>query len=102
MAKNSQEHWLNSRWRPMMGWTYMITCICDFIIFPVLWSALQAYLKQPLTQWQPITLSGAGLYHLAMGAILGITAYGRTKEKIMGAVNSLENNNDDSKQTREN
>jgi hypothetical protein len=35
-------------------------------------------------QWQPITLQGAGLFHISMGAVLGIAAYGRTKEKIEG------------------
>jgi hypothetical protein len=30
------------------------------------------------------TLQGAGLYHIAMGAVLGIAAYGRTKEKVEG------------------
>jgi len=29
-------------------------------------------------------LQGAGLFHVAMGAVLGIAAYGRTKEKIEG------------------
>lgn len=33
-------------------------------------------------QWDPITLGGGGLFHVAMGAVLGITAYGRTKEKL--------------------
>jgi hypothetical protein len=33
-------------------------------------------------QWNPLTLQGAGLFHMAMGAVLGITAYGRSKEKI--------------------
>jgi hypothetical protein len=33
-------------------------------------------------QWQPITLQGAGLYHIAMGAVLGIAAFGRTQEKL--------------------
>jgi hypothetical protein len=33
-------------------------------------------------QWDPITLGGAGLFHVAMGAVLGIAAYGRTKEKL--------------------
>jgi hypothetical protein len=39
----------------------------------------------PFVQWQPLTLQGAGLFHLAMGAVLGIAAYGRTKEKMAGA-----------------
>ena len=80
------EHWINSKWRPMMGWLYMATCFADFILFPVLWSLLQALNKGSVTsQWQPLTLQGAGLYHIAMGAVLGIAAYGRTKEKVAGA-----------------
>lgn len=83
--KESQD-WINKKWRPAMGWSYMITCITDFVIFPILWSLLQALSKGQVTsQWQPLTLQGAGLYHIAMGAVLGIAAYGRTKEKIEGA-----------------
>lgn len=78
--------WINKKWRPVMGWVYMLTCTADFVIFPVLWSLLQALSKGSVTsQWQPLTLQGAGLYHIAMGAVLGIAAYGRTKEKIEGA-----------------
>ena len=40
-----------------------------------------------MTQWQPLTLNGAGLFHIAMGAVLGIAAMGRTQEKIAGANN---------------
>jgi len=77
-----KEDWMQKQWRPAMGWMYMLTCMTDFIIFPVLWSILQAVTKQPLTQWQPLTLQGAGLFHLAMGAVLGIAAFGRTQEKL--------------------
>ena len=77
------EDWINKKWRPVMGWVYMLTCTADFVIFPVLWSLLQAMSKGQVTsQWQPLTLQGAGLYHIAMGAVLGIAAYGRTKEKL--------------------
>ena len=77
--------WINKKMRPMMGWIYMLTCTCDFVIFPVLWSMLQALSHGQVTsQWQPLTLQGAGLYHIAMGAVLGIAAYGRTKEKVAG------------------
>jgi hypothetical protein len=78
--------WVNKKWRPMMGWMYMLTCTCDFVLFPVLWSVLQVVSAGQVTsQWNPITLQGAGLYHIAMGAVLGIAAYGRTKEKVAGA-----------------
>lgn len=77
---------VNSKWRPLMAFIYMITCSCDFVVFPVLWSVLQAMTHGNVTsQWQPLTLQGAGLYHLAMGAVLGVAAYGRTKEKVAGA-----------------
>lgn len=87
-SEKKKEDWMNSKWRPMMGWSYMLTCIADFVIFPVLWSVLQSISKgQVNIQWQPITLQGAGLYHIAMGAVLGIAAYGRTQEKLGGANN---------------
>jgi len=86
LVANDNTDWINKKWRPAMGWLYMITCTFDFVIFPILWSLLQAMSKGTVTsQWQPLTLQGAGLYHIAMGAVLGIAAYGRTKEKIEGA-----------------
>ena len=86
-SEKKKEDWMNAKWRPMMGWVYMLTCVTDFILFPVLWSILQASLKQPVTAWQPITLQGAGLFHLSMGAIIGVAAFGRTQEKLAGAQN---------------
>lgn len=81
----SSTDWINKKMRPMMGWIYMLTCTCDFVLFPILWSLLQALSHGSVTsQWQPLTLQGAGLYHIAMGAVLGIAAYGRTKEKVAG------------------
>jgi hypothetical protein len=82
--KNKKEDWMNSKWRPAMGWLYMVVCFTDFVLFPILWSLLAAFTKQPILQWQPLTLQGAGLFHVAMGAVLGIAAFGRTQEKISG------------------
>ena len=83
-----QEDRMARRWRPAMGWMYMLVCAMDFMIFPVLWSVLQSVSHGQVTnQWQPLTLQGAGLFHLAMGAVLGIAAYGRTQEKMSGANN---------------
>jgi hypothetical protein len=85
LVANDNTDWINKKWRPVMGWIYMLTCTMDFVVFPILWSLLQALSKGSVTmQWQPLTLQGAGLYHIAMGAVLGIAAYGRTKEKIEG------------------
>lgn len=84
-SKKNKTDWLNTKWRPMMAWMYMVVCIMDFVIFPVLWSAIQvSYSGQIQAQWNPITLQGAGLFHMAMGAVLGVTAWGRSREKMMG------------------
>ena len=79
------EDWMQKKWRPAMGWMYMVVCMLDMAIFPVLWSLLQVLTHQTITQWNPLTLQGAGLFHLAMGAVLGIAAWGRTQEKVAGA-----------------
>ena len=86
-SEKKKEDWMNSKWRPMMGWIYMGTCLADFVVFPILWSLLQASLGHNVTQWNPLTLQGAGLYHIAMGAVLGLAAWGRTQEKLNGANN---------------
>ena len=86
-ADQKAEHWLNDKWRPMMGWMYMAICTFDFMVAPILWSLLQAKDHGVVnSQWQPLTLQGAGLFHLAMGAVLGISAYGRTQEKLNGSI----------------
>jgi len=82
-----KEDWMNSKWRPMMGWMYMLVCTMDMVVFPILWSLLQTMTHTQITQWNPLTLQGAGLFHIAMGAVLGIAAFGRTQEKLGGANN---------------
>jgi len=84
MSEIKKEDWMQKRWRPAMGWLYMGICAFDFVIFPILWNLAQAtYLKTIVfTQWSPLTLQGAGFFHIAMGAVLGLSAYGRSQEKI--------------------
>jgi hypothetical protein len=87
-SEQTKEDWMNAKWRPMMGWTYMVTCIFDFILGPILYNLLQYYNPgQAVGMWTPLTLQGGGLYHIAMGAIIGVSAYGRTQEKLNGANN---------------
>lgn len=89
LVKNDSEDFINKKWRPMMAWLYMTVCLFDFILFPILWSVAQAVAGGSITTpWQPITLQGAGLFHVAMGAVLGIATYGRTREKIEGVTNT--------------
>jgi len=83
------EDWMQKKWRPAMGWMYMVVCMMDMVVFPVAWSLLQTITHTPITQWNPLTLQGAGLFHLAMGAVLGIAAFGRTQEKIAGSANNV-------------
>ena len=89
------EDWMNRKWRPLAAYTYMITCAFDFVIAPILWSIAQAITQGGAitSQWVPLTLQGAGLYHIAMGAILGISAWSRGQEKIANI--SLQNKSDD-------
>ena len=87
-SDKKKEDWMNAKWRPMMGWMYMAVCLFDFIIAPCMWSVIQALFHGGINvQWQPLTLQGAGLFHIAMGAVIGISAYGRTQEKLSGANN---------------
>ena len=85
----SKEDWMTKKWRPMMAIMYMICCLADFAIFPVMFTIVQFWETQAANdafrQWVPITLQGGGLFHVAMGAVLGVTAFGRTQEKIAGA-----------------
>ena len=87
-SEQKKEDWMNSKWRPMMGWMYMLVCTMDMVVFPILWSLLQTMTHTQITQWTPLTLQGAGLFHIAMGAVLGIAAFGRTQEKLGGVQNS--------------
>jgi hypothetical protein len=84
MTTEKKNDWMQQLWRPMMGWMYMLICLLDMAVFPILWSLLQAMMHQQITQWNPLTLQGAGLFHIAMGAVLGIAAFGRTQEKLAG------------------
>lgn len=87
-SEKKKEDWMNAKWRPLMGYMYMVVCMCDFVIFPVLWSLHQSFSHGAVsTQWQPLTLQGAGLFHMAMGAVIGVAAFGRTQEKLAGKAN---------------
>ena len=91
-SDKQKDDWMNTKWRPAMGWMYMMVCVFDFILFPILWAVVQFWetsmANDAFRQWQPLTLQGAGLFHMAMGAVLGIAAYSRGKEKIAGAADN--------------
>jgi len=88
-----KEDFMTRKWRPMMAISYMIICLFDFMVGPILYNVLQ-YLNpnQHIEMWQAVTLQGGGLYHLSMGAIVGLTAFGRTQEKIKSSSATTETN----------
>lgn len=85
-TKKPDEDFMTKKWRPMMAVTYMIINICDFVLFPVLFTTVQfweiAAANDAFRQWQPMTLQGGGLIHMAFGAILGVAAWTRGQEKV--------------------
>jgi hypothetical protein len=68
----------------MMAVVYMVIILFDFIIFPIFWSIVQIYGSTGVVslQWSPLTLLSGGIFHAAMGAVLGVAAWTRGKEKI--------------------
>lgn len=89
MDNPNKEDWMQKKWRPMMAIMYMIVCVFDFVIFPIMFTGVQFWeveaVNDAFRQWNPITLGGGGLFHVAMGAVLGVTAWSRGQEKIAGA-----------------
>jgi membrane protein implicated in regulation of membrane protease activity len=78
-----QKSWVVTRWRPITAWVYLIICIFDFIIGPVFyaWFAATTGIVE-FGSWQPLTVAGGGIFHISMGAILGVSAFTRGQEKI--------------------
>ena len=84
----SKGEWMQKYWRPCAAFMYMACCLCDFAIFPIMFTVVQFWETQAANdafrQWVPITLQGGGLFHVSMCAVLGVSAYGRTQEKLAG------------------
>jgi hypothetical protein len=85
--------WYQSVWLPFAAATYIIICIFDFMIMPVYVAAHNSKIEakvfaglegkdvatfattisqtsQATRQWNPLTLLGAGMFHMAFGALL--------------------------------
>jgi hypothetical protein len=82
--KIQDESWIKSFWRPAMAWLYMIICFVDFVLFPAIVMFLPVITNNAIqyTPWVSLTLSNGGLIHMAFGAILGVAAWSRGREKI--------------------
>ena len=87
-------------WKAMLAFVYAVICIFDFIVVPAWIGLTRAAIDFDLTmqslvaldpsvqiriieamtfQHQPFTLQGAGLFHLAFGALLTGSAISRFK-----------------------
>ena len=79
---DAKEDWINRKWRPHMAYVYMSICIFDFILGPILNYAFFSHTGATFNEWKPLTLTEGGLFHMAMGAIIGVAAFTRGQEKI--------------------
>jgi hypothetical protein len=91
-----EDSWLQKYWRPAMAVVYMAVIVFDFIVFPIFWSLVQVYGSGVVSiQWNPMTLYAGGVFHAAMGAVLGVAAWTRGQEKIQRLKTDYEENNFD-------
>jgi len=100
------EHGFKRFWRPAAGYIYLFICVFDFFGAP-LWveyanqqvnkeafaeirafedkevqMAAIEHISLGAREWKPLTLMGGAFFHIAFGAILGVAAFSRGKEKV--------------------
>lgn len=105
MKKEHSDSWYSKSWRPIAAYIYLFICICDFVFIPVYYEyaktiqqssyvelalmfpegvyqieALKAL--QTSRTWEPLTLQATGLFHIAFGAILGVSAWTRSRDQL--------------------
>lgn len=80
------EHWFKTYWRPAAAWLYLFINLFDFVLAPVMSMLLPKFMGYAYMPWVPLTLSNGGMFHVAMGTIIGVTAWGRTRERVSGLI----------------
>ena len=87
---------LHTYWRDYLALIYITICLFDFVVGATWWNlSIQSMFLECVTReeqavcfnnlpppWQPYTLNNGGMFHIAMGAILGATAWKRGEEKL--------------------
>lgn len=81
-TRATDEGFMKSHWREFMAWSYGIVCLWDFMLAPIFFAWFSHHTNTPYVVWVPTTTSGGGLYHVAMGAIIGVSSYGKTQENV--------------------
>lgn len=66
---------LKGNWRPLMAYQYILICLFDFMLAPIAVMFFHYYTGTNYVQWSPLTLQGAGMYHLSMLGVLGISTW---------------------------
>lgn len=98
---SEREIWLARNWRIVAAFVYLFICLFDFVIAPSwvgfhrettaelvmaikdLSPSVQIILAAPKSfEWNPLTLIGAGIFHVAFGTILGASAWSHGRERI--------------------
>ena len=69
-VEDKSEHWITYSWRPVIGFTFCAILLNDYVLYPYLHQYGAVLLEIPQTVW--ITIS----------SILGVSAIGRSIEKI--------------------
>lgn len=79
-----EEPWYVQLWRPITAWVYLGICVFDFVIGPFFYAWFAWYTKDfaKFGEWQPLTLNGGGVFHISMGAILGVSSWSRGQENL--------------------
>jgi hypothetical protein len=83
----TRERWFKAYWRPAAAYMYLFINLFDFVIAPVITQVLPIAFGAAYVPWVPLTLTNGGLFHVAFGGIIGVSAWGRTKEKLTGSEN---------------
>ena len=94
--RKDKRDFMQHAWKPLAATVYLLICLFDFIIAPSylgtnrvplaevvkqlkgLDASVQTHvIQQERRSWEPLTLRGGGLFHLAFGAILtGVAVVG--------------------------
>ena len=78
----SVDDYLKDLWRPLIAWVYAIIVLFDFMIAPIMLGVYCAAFRQPYIEWHSLTIQGGGMFHIAMGAVIGVSSYSHSQEKI--------------------
>lgn len=77
----TQEAWFYNRWRPAMAWQYLFVCLFDFVFAPIM-TVVYSGMTGDFHVWDPLTIRGGAIYHISMGAVVGVAVWSRGKEKM--------------------